>query len=692
MNKYELYTADELENHFSSFLIDSWSYSRVAQFARNEKEFERTAIYREESRMGVSAISGNAYHKALEFYFSAIKLGNEPLTLPELEQIAYEYIDSTPANRWKTGKTTPAIEACITAATKNATALLANFYSEKELYEKDIKEIISIEEPFCEWVTINGVDIPLPCHAKVDLIFVDHNDDVIIIDHKSKTSYTPDDEKALSFGKQGITYYKVLESKGIIPAEIWFIENKISKNKDNSPQLRCHKIAFDLDTVRLYETLLYEPLKRMIEAVANPDYVYCINDSDNFVDRAVLYDFWARTQIAEIDEFNINPKKRDLLAKRQRKIRDASMASVNPKVITTFRENAANFINYDLNTTNMSNSEKIEHILRTFGLTVQVAYLFEGFSSDTYLLEPGAGVKITNIMRYKLDIANILNVPAVTIADNLHIHNGRAYIKIDAPKQSTNVLRFSPEHVQGRKIPIGMDNFNNLVVWDLNNNATPHVLVCGATGSGKSVCIRSTIEAAKIAGVRNIIVFDPKYEFVDVEGIEVYNDIDDIETKMGCLVLDMQDAAKKKYKDDVLIIFDEFADAVQSARSGKDLDIRKDVVVGMYANGMPKIENRVVGQDKSLEENLKMLLQKERSLGYRIMAATQRASVQVITGDAKVNFPVQICFRVPKALDSKVVLDEEGAETLSGAGDGLIRSPEYQNQLVRFQGFLYEQS
>jgi DNA segregation ATPase FtsK/SpoIIIE-like protein len=71
------------------------------------------------------------------------------------------------------------------------------------------------------------------------------------------------------------------------------------------------------------------------------------------------------------------------------------------------------------------------------------------------------------------------------------------------------------------------------------------------------------------------------------------------------------------------------------------------------------------------------------------MAATQRASVQVITGDAKVNFPVQICFRVPKALDSKVVLDEEGAEALSGAGDGLMRSPEYQNQLVRFQGFYY---
>lgn len=687
MNKYSLMTPDELENHFSSFFIDSWSYSRVAQFARNEKEFERTAIHHEESRRSHSSVAGSAYHKALECYFTAIKKGAEPLALPELEKIAFEEIDMVPANAWKLGKTTPTVADCVTTASKTATALLSYFYAEKDLYESDIKEVLYIEAPFEEWVTINGVDIPLPCHARIDLVFKNHNDEVVIVDHKSKTTYTPDEEKALSFGKQGITYYKVLQAKGVEAREIWFIENKISKNKDGSPQLRCHKIALDVNTIKLYEVLLYEPLKRMIEAVADPDYVYVLNDADNFVDKAVLYDFWARTQIMEIDDFNIDPRKRDLMAKRMRKIRDASMASINPKVITTFRENAASFISYDLNTSNMTNSEKIEHILRTFGLNVQVAHLFEGYSSDTYLLEPGAGVKITSIVKYKMDIANALNVPAVTIDTNLYIHLGRAYVKIDAPKQGDKILNFSAEHIEGRRIPIGMDNFNNLVVWDLNNHATPHTLVCGATGSGKSVCIRSTIEAAKLMGVSDIVVFDPKYEFCHVDGIEVYNDIEEIEEKMAKLVEDMQAAAKGKYKKDVLIIFDEFADAVQTARSGKELEVREEVVTGVYANGRPKKEKQVVRVDKSLEENLKILLQKGRSLGYRIMAATQRASVQVITGDAKVNFPVQICFRVPKALDSKVVLDEEGAEALSGAGDGLMRSPEYQNQLVRFQGF-----
>jgi S-DNA-T family DNA segregation ATPase FtsK/SpoIIIE len=94
---------------------------------------------------------------------------------------------------------------------------------------------------------------------------------------------------------------------------------------------------------------------------------------------------------------------------------------------------------------------------------------------------------------------------------------------------------------------------------------------------------------------------------------------------------------------------------------------------------------------KSLEENLRILLQKGRSSGFRIMAATQRASVKVITGDSKVNFPVQICFRVPKEQDSRVVLDEPGAESLAGMGDGLIKSPEYRD-IVRFQAFYKDSS
>jgi DNA segregation ATPase FtsK/SpoIIIE-like protein len=107
---------------------------------------------------------------------------------------------------------------------------------------------------------------------------------------------------------------------------------------------------------------------------------------------------------------------------------------------------------------------------------------------------------------------------------------------------------------------------------------------------------------------------------------------------------------------------------------------------GISAKGLIKTKKIVVAVDRALEENLRLLLQKGRSSGYRIIAATQRASTKVITGDAKVNFPVQVCFRVPKDIDSMVVIDEPGAESLNGRGDGLIKSPEYLN-VVRFQAF-----
>ena len=278
-------------------------------------------------------------------------------------------------------------------------------------------------------------------------------------------------------------------------------------------------------------------------------------------------------------------------------------------------------------------------------------------------------------------------MPSVRILPNLVVYEGKSYLCVEAPLKSDRTLLWDVKYLEGNAIPIGLDNFGRTVVWNLDNHSTPHALVCGATGSGKSVCIRSTIEYARAAGVRRIIIFDPKYEFGNYAGAcEVLNDIHDIEARMKALVEEMQGRASSGASALTLIVFDEFADAVSQARSGRQLDIVEQVEVGQYANGRIKYENRVVGREKSLEENMKMLLQKGRSLGYRIMAATQRASAKVITGDAKVNFPVQICFRVPKAVDSKVVLDEEGAESLAGHGDGLMKSPEYLLP-VRFQGF-----
>lgn len=663
MSIYKTYTPDQLEELNSNFIITSASFSKVDQFSRNEKAFEMSNIYGFRAKSSSTNVSGKAYHEALKAYYKQKKDGII-LSLPELHIVAYEFIESFPVNEWKIQKTTPTIDTARKKAIKTVTSLLDNFYKEKSVYDDHISEILDVEIYLTEFITVNGVDIPLPFKMIIDLVVRTHEGLTVIIDHKSKQSFSSEKERVFSMGKQSTVYFKGYESyKNVTIDEVWFCENKFSKNQDETPQLNMFRVILDHDTRVLYEVLLYEPLKRMIEAVSDPDYVYLINDSDNLVDMAELYEFWAKTQISEIGEFDIDESKRELVEKRTRKIRNASIVSINPKVIKQFKANAASFIQYDLNTTDMTKEQKIEHILKTFGISVSVAKTLDGYSSNTYLLEIGAGFKVGSIQKYKLDIANQLNITNVRISDSLTVYEGKSYLAIETSKERDRDLIWDEKELIGMKLPMGKDNVGNTLYWDLDKHSTPHQLVGGATGSGKSVYINSILHYAIKAGLKDIYIFDPKYEFEEMRelGIDVYNDISEIEVVLQLLVEKMEEKKKTKDKSKILIIFDEYAEAMAAA-----------------------------GKKSSIDLNLKRLLQTGRSLGFRVVAATQRASTKVIDGDTKVNFPIQVCFYVPKKIDSKVMIDDEGAETLAGEGDGLVKSPEYPD-LVRFQAYFKPQ-
>ena len=688
---YRSYTADQLDNLLSNYLVDSWSYSKLNQFSRNEKAFEMIHIYGQRSKSSASSVSGNAYHFALDRYFTAWH-EDVRFDIADLEKFAFEYIDERPAYIWKIQKTNPTVEDCMKKATTVSATLLRNFFGELSTYEDQIAEVMYVEIYCDEFLSINGVDIPLPCHAKIDLVIRTHDGRVVIFDHKSKAAFSDEQAIKLAIGVQAMTYVSCFEAKtGEAVDEVWFIENKTSKNKDGSPQLAKYPVIMDKDTRRLYEAILYEPLKRMISAVSDPDYVYLINDSDNFVDKAELYDFWCKTMIAEVGDFNVSDNKKEMVSKRLKKIRDASLGSINPKIIKEFKKNASEFIQYDLSNKNMTPQEKIEHVLRSFGTIVKVAHQFDGYSSNTFLLKVSAGVKIASIHNHKLDIANQLNVSNVRILKDLTVYDGKSYLSVEFSKERERDLPFELSDMVNRKIPIGKDNYGNVVFWDLDNHSTPHALVCGATGSGKSVSVKSTIEYALEGAADTIIILDPKYEFTSYKNnprVKLYQDILEIEDAMADLVDLMNEMVRTGSKCKILVIFDEFADAVASSRKGKELILKEMQDIGTYANGSTKMGLVTIGELKPLEENLRVILQKGRSSGIRVMAATQRASVKVITGDAKANFPVVICYYVPKAVDSIVVLDEAGAESLSGRGDGLIKSPEYKDT-VRFQAYYH---
>ena len=689
MSVYKNYTPEQVEDLLSNYLVDSWSYSAISSFSRNEKEFEMRYLYHEKGQQSSTAIAGQAYHKAVELYFRNLMNGVNT-DIADMQQAAFDHISGKPASVWKISKTRPTVQDCIETAVDTSNKGIQNFLSEVQIYTSEIKEVLGVELYMNAWLTINGTDIPLPCHLAIDLVILTNDDKRVVVDHKLRAAFTDDKDIKFTIGKQAITYVKGWESEnnGKID-EVWFFENKVSKNKDGSPQIVLHKSVMDDNTRRLYEAILYEPLRRMISAVNDPDYVYLINDSDNFTDKAEIYDFWAKTMIAEVEDFNIPEKKKPLIEKRLKKIRDASIATATPQVIRNFKRYAEEFIPYDLTNKDMTEQEKIEHVLRSFGIVSKVRHTFDGYSSSSYLLELNAGTSISAVSRYRLDIANALNVSNVRVQKDLFVYEGKSYLAIESGKKGTAILAWDKTRLTGNKIPLGIDNFGQTVFWDLDNHSTPHMLICGATGSGKSVSIKSTIEYALLSGVDDIYIFDPKYEFTQYRSrpnITVVNEIEGIERQMAELVKDMEGRVKSGNTKRTLVIFDEFADAVANSRKGNELKVYENVVAGMYKNGLPKMQRVCIGEFKSLEENLRILLQKGRSSGFRIIAATQRASTKVITGDAKVNFPVQVCFRVPKDVDSIVVIDEPGAEALNGRGDGLIKSPEYLG-VVRFQGF-----
>lgn len=688
MSVYRNYTPEQYEEHFSNFLINSWSYSKVSAFARNQLAFEMQYIFGIYGRSGANTMAGKAYHKALEVYFSQLKDGVHT-TLPELDACAFQHLEEIPPNFWKLGKTTPTMEQAMEQALKTSNNLLKNFYSELYSYNDDIAEVLEVECKFSEWLTINGVDIPLPCNGIIDLVIRTKKDKIAVVDHKSKTAYTDEKEASLAIGPQAIIYALAYEAKaGITVDEIWFMENKPSQNKDKTAQIKPIKVDLDANTRKLYELLLYGNLRQMISAVKDPDYVYTVNLADNLVDMAELMDFWSRVQICEVEDFNVEEGKKELVSKRLKKVRDANVQMIPPQVIKAFREKAATFIQYDYSVLNMTPQETIEHVYRTNSIIARVAHTFEGYSSNTFLLEVSTGVKIDSLYKYKLDVANALNVPQVRMPKQLTVHEGRSYVSIEYAKKRDKNLLFNPADRKGMKLPVGKDNYGNVIYWDLANHSTPHALICGATGSGKSVEVRSLIKYAKDAGVREIIILDPKDEFGHLygDGTAVLSDILEIEEAMAKCVEEMNQRVKSKRSDLTLIVFDEYADAIMNARKPKELKTAAPMV--LTARGL---EIDTPSTPKTLGENLQLLLQKGRSAGFRIVAATQRASVKIITGDTKVNFPVQICFRVPKAADSIVVLDEAGAEALAGAGDGLIRSPEYPD-LIRFQAYFTPQN
>ena len=335
-------------------------------------------------------------------------------------------------------------------------------------------------------------------------------------------------------------------------------------------------------------------------------------------------------------------------------------------------------------------AEHLVETLKSFGVETRIVDISRGPTVTRYELQPCAGVKISKITNLADDIA--LNLATAGVRIEAPIPN-KAAVGIEVPNKASAVVGVrgileSPAFINAKSkltVALGRDIGGNVVVTDIAK--MPHGLIAGATGSGKSVCINSIIISLLYKATPNevkLLMIDPK-----VVELGIYNGIPHL---LVPVVTDPRKAAgalgwsvtemERRYKM--------FAD-----RGVRDLAGYNKFVENLGDPEVQKMPHIVIIIDEladlmmtapnEVEDSINRIAAKARAAGMHLIIATQRPSVDVVTGVIKANIPTRIAFAVSSQIDSRTILDSAGAEKLLGRGDMLF-SPVGSAKPNRIQG------
>ena len=318
---------------------------------------------------------------------------------------------------------------------------------------------------------------------------------------------------------------------------------------------------------------------------------------------------------------------------------------------------------------------KLQRTLYSFGVQAKVENVSVGPAITRYELKPAEGVRVSKIANLADDIA--LNLAAETIRIEAPIP-GKQAVGIEVPNKEKEMVPLrdvieSDEFKNNKSklsIALGKDVAGNVVIGNIAK--MPHVLIAGSTGSGKSVCINTIITSiiynAKPSEVK-LVMIDPK-----VVELSVYNGIPhllipvvtDPKKAAGALAWAVQEMdnrynlfAEKGVRD-----LKGYNNAIE--KSGESGKLPQIVII------VDELADLMMVASKEVEESICRLAQKARAAGMHLVIATQRPSVDVITGLIKANIPSRIAFAVSSQVDSRTILDQVGAEKLLGKGDMLF--------------------
>jgi DNA segregation ATPase FtsK/SpoIIIE-like protein len=325
-------------------------------------------------------------------------------------------------------------------------------------------------------------------------------------------------------------------------------------------------------------------------------------------------------------------------------------------------------------------SELLLSTLSNFGIEAEFIGYSRGPVVTLYELKPHPGIKISQVVSLADDLALALGVHRIRVIAPIP---GKTAIGIEVPNEQREIVYLREVLTDKRylsfdarlKIPLGKDISGRIVVEDLAK--MPHLLIAGATGSGKSVCVNSIITGL----IYNYYPDEVKFILIDPKIVElsVYEGIPHLLTP----VLTEPNEAKKALQWAIKEMEERYfllaslnsRDIVSynyKIRERKDDKYRRlpyiVIVIDEFADLM------LVGK-KDIERDITRLAQKARAVGIHLIIATQRPSVDVITGIIKANFPARIAFQVASKIDSRTIIDQIGAERLLGMGDMLYLSP-----------------
>ena len=345
----------------------------------------------------------------------------------------------------------------------------------------------------------------------------------------------------------------------------------------------------------------------------------------------------------------------------------------------------------------------IEKTLSEFGIPAQVVGFRVGPTVTQFAVQPGfikkpgsneddpqlMKVRVAQIAALQRDLALSLSAERLRIEAPVP---GKPYVGVEVPNSRTSVVRLRPIlesdvfNKSGKPLAmaLGRDVSGQPVLADLAR--MPHLLIAGATGSGKSVCITSIAACLTMNNAPEdlrIVMIDSKMvELIRFNGLphllgKVETDINRIMGVLRWVVVEME----HRYR------------LLESARA-RDIDVynRRLAVRKEGSRALPRLvvmidemADLMMNAPDQTEHNLVRLAQMARATGIHLVVATQRPSTDVVTGLIKANFPARIAFAVTSGIDSRVILDTPGAETLLGRGDMLFQNPEVGNP-VRTQG------